>query len=206
VMIADELTASRIIEVPDDNRLNLEFYKNNIIHFFLPASLTALLKLKGKSGEELKKEYFGLKEILKFDFIPTGNEAEEEEFKQALAYFDAVGSDEETLKNFAGLTANFFESYSLVLRTLLGLRESSIEEKEFLDRAIILGEQSWHLREIERKESVSRLNFQSALNWLKTEGIIKVESGRLAFGPDSYKQAEEKLNRIKEYIAVIAHF
>ena len=203
--LPDQESPRQIVAVPSDARLNLEFYKNNILHFFMPAAMTALVKLQKHDPAELARDYARLKQMFRFDFIWQEEEREGAEFENARAYFETQATEEE-LKNFAGLVANFAESYAIALRALLGLRASRIPEKEFIARAHKIGEQSFSLREIERAEAVSNLNFSNALTWMKAEKYATLENGSLGLNPEAARVIDDQLSWLNSLLKPIRQF
>jgi len=206
----DEMIDRRIISLPEDKRLSLEFYKNNLIHFFLSAGIVALLRLnpaitRGNDREKLIPEFTRMKKMLRFDFVfPPG---QDEEIDASLDYFESeAGMDQEVLKNFAGLIANFLESYLIALRTLLSLRTARITEQNFLERAKKIGAQLYQLREIDRLESISQLNFQNALKWMRAEGWLNLEQDHYRVNPEKISQAEQELNWIRSQLSAVRYF
>jgi len=202
----DDVIDQRIITLPEEKRLSLEFYKNNIVHFFLAPSMIALLSLKSKPAENLQDEFRRMKKMFRFDFVMSEGK-DEEELKASLSYFDSEWEmNEEILKNFAGLIANFLESYIIALRTLISLRTSRTTEQDFLDRAKKVGEQLYKLREIDRPESVSQLNFQNALKWMQSEGWLHPEQDHFSLNTEMLKSAEQEFNWITYILSSIRHF
>jgi len=205
--ILDEESVGQIISIAQENRLKLEFYKNNIIHFFLPSSLTALLWLNFKSSKEIIVNYKALKQMLKFDFLWPEIGNEEMEVKTALKFLEREKEAKaELAKNFAGPCANFLESYLIVLRTWLAFSEKETSEQEFLARALRMGEQYLKLGEIERVESISRINFQGALRWLEDENWLSQQAGRLIINSEAKPQITEKLNWLSSLLSGITRF
>jgi glycerol-3-phosphate O-acyltransferase len=202
----DPLIDQRIVSVPAEKRLSLEFYKNNIIHFFLAPAMIALLRLRTRSRETLLVEFRRLKRMFRFDFVMPGA-ADEQELDAGLEYFRSEwDSNEETLKNFAGLIGNFLESYLVALHTLATLPAPFTTEKDFLERAQKVGEQMYKLREIDRLESLSRLNFQSALKWMRAEGWLKAEQDLLSLSPEAVRKADLEMAWIKSLLSSIRYF
>ncbi len=202
----NETVDQRIINVPEEKRLSLEFYKNNLIHFFLTAGMVALVRLKIQERDQLDREYQRLKRMLRFDFvIPEGKD--EQEIDSCLNYFETECRwEEDTIKHFAGLIANFLESYLIALRTILNLRPARITEPVFLDRAKKMGEQLYQLREIDRLESISQLNFQNALQWMRAEGWISLEPDYYRVNLDRLGSAQQELEWILSLLSAIRYF
>ena len=207
----DEVTNQRIISVPEDKRLRLEFYKNSIIHFFLAPAMLSLLRLNSALGYntdsgKLVLEYKRLKRTFRFDFVmPEGNE--EQEVELSLSFLESeCGMNETLLKSFAGLFANFLESYIIALRTLLTLGADRCTEEEFLDRAQKMGKHLYKLREIDRFESISRLNFQSALKWMQAEGFLKKDRDYYIVESTKLKSAEKEMNWLLSLLSPIRYY
>lgn len=205
--LPDQESLRQIVSVLPNSRLNLEFYKNNIIHFLVPAAMAGLLKLKQKSGQEMLGDYKRLKQLFRFDFVFSGEADDEAELNQALAFFQTENGDE-AFKNFAGLMANFLESYAIALRTLRALTSTVISEKDFLARAQRRGAQELTLREIERPEAVSKLNFENALSWMKAEKWLTSQGANLELSAEAGPQAEaeQELSWIDSLLAEVKHF
>lgn len=203
--LPDQESVRQIVSVLPNSRLSLEFYKNNIIHFLVPAAMAALLKLKGASNPEMTEEFKRLKNLFRFDFVFSGETDDQAELNQALAFFKAEDGDE-ALKNFAGLIANFLESYSIALRTLRALPSPMVSEKDFLARAQRRGVQELTLREIERPEAVSKLNFQNALSWMKAEKWLYAKGANLELDAEASARAEQTLAWIDSLLSGIRHF
>jgi len=114
--------------------------------------------------------------------------------------------NETLLKSFAGLFANFLESYIIALRTLLTLGADRCTEEEFLDRAQKMGKQLYKLREIDRFESISRLNFQSALKWMQAEGFLKKDQDYYIVESTKLKSAEKEMNWLLSLLSPIRYY
>ena len=194
----------QLIAVPEEKRFNLEFYKNNIIHHFLPPAMTAISLLSQKS--DVLNDYMKLKDMLKYDFVfPQVDD--EKEIKQAKEYFKNSGKDNaEELKNFAGLIANFLESYLITLRSFLGLKNTQMTEREFLSHTQKVGEQLYQLREVERKESISRLNFLGALRWAQAKKWLVKEGESFSVNANFLGEMESWLAWIISLLSSIRHF
>jgi glycerol-3-phosphate O-acyltransferase len=151
------------------------------------------------------QDYKRLKQMLRFDFVWSGDECDEPELKQALGYYEAQ-SDEEELKNFAGLIANFLESYLIALKTLLNQGPGQIGGKEFVARAQKIGAQNFALREIERPEAVSNLNFENALQWMKAEKWLIPEGANLRLAANALKYAQTGHDWLLSLLTPIKYF
>jgi len=203
--VPDQETGRQIISVSPNNRLNLEFYKNNIIHFFMPATMAALLKLRNQPRTEMLKDYQRLKQMFRFDFVWPGEMDDEAELKQALEHFEGKAGEEE-LKSFAGLIVNFLESYLIALKTLLSFGPGQVGTKEFVVRAQKIGTQDFTLREIERPEALSNLNFENAMQWMKAQKWLVPEGVNLRLAQDALEHASRERDWLLSLLAPVKHF
>jgi glycerol-3-phosphate O-acyltransferase len=124
-----------LVMVEDENRIHLEYYKNTILNFFVPASLIANVLLKNRDGiaeKALKKKVAGLASLMENEFI-----LELEIFMKAIAFmtdtgivtvqkgtYTALGDAQDVLRMFDGLIENYWESYLCVARNLDKVRDS----------------------------------------------------------------------------------
>ncbi len=204
--------------IDESKRPLLEYYKNNIIHFFLPASLVSLAILS-RQGFEFEREqiltdFDFLQDFFKNEFIfdTTGSETQVD---QILEYFSSRGViiklDSQTaaytlsasglkeLAYFAHLLYNYFESYWIVFRSIKYLQKKHRSEREFLKRCQSIGQKLYKLGEVERAEALSESTFQNALKLFGEKGIILKKSpegkGATTFSRPTDEDAKEFYGR-----------
>ena len=188
----EEYDFERVFYVPEDKRFNLEFYKNNILHFFLPASFvsTSILSRRGSGAtiEQINEDYTYLRKLFKFDFIYDLKYSDTERINQVIEYLmeneiirskngviKVNNDEEEKLVIFSGLIRNYLESYLVTLMSLPGYIEGDFKsEKDLLKRITRVGEKMYKRGEITRMESLSSINFKNALSLLTHENTITV--------------------------------
>ena len=177
--------------IDESKRPLLEYYKNNIIHFFLPASLVALAIL-ARQGFEFDREqvladFDFLKDFFKNEFIFDTAEPQAQ-VEEILAYFASRGviinldpqaatytlsaSGLKELAYFANILYNYFESYWIVFRSIKYLQKKPRSEREFLKRIQSIGQKLYKLGEVERAEALSESAFQNALKLFGEKGIV----------------------------------
>jgi len=177
--------------IDESRRPLLEYYKNNIIHFFLPASLVALAIL-GRQGFEFDRDqiladFDFLKDFFKNEFIFDATESKAQ-VDEVLEYFACRGvlinldpqaatytlsaSGLKELSYFANLLYNYFESYWIVFRSIKYLQKKPRSEKEFLKRIQSIGQKLYKLGEVERAEALAEPTFQNALKLFGDKGIV----------------------------------
>jgi glycerol-3-phosphate O-acyltransferase len=177
--------------IDETKRPLLEYYKNNIIHFFLPASLVSMAILARQGFEfgrdEILADFNFLTDFFKNEFF-FSDQPPEQQVEETLDYFTSrgvvVGLDREKarytlsasglkeLAYFANLLYNYLESYWIVFRSIKYLQKKPRSEKEFLKRIQSIGHKLHKLGEVERAEALSESTFQNALKLFGEKGIV----------------------------------
>lgn len=188
--LADELGLGGY-SIDESKRPLLEYYKNNIIHFFLPAALVSLASLSGPAYDFERRQVVDdvrfLTDFFKYEFLFNGVNPEEM-VEDTLSYFAARevvvsltgGENRYTLSAsglkemayFANLLYNYLESYWIVFRSIKFLQKKPRSEKDFLKRINSIGQKLHKLGEVERAEALSEANYQNALKLFGEKGII----------------------------------
>ncbi|MGQ9688889.1 MAG: 1-acyl-sn-glycerol-3-phosphate acyltransferase [Desulfobaccales bacterium] len=204
--------------IDETKRPLLEYYKNNIIHFFLPAALVSLATLSGPGFDFERRQVLEdvrfLEDFFKYEFF-FNDGTPETMVDETLAYFTSRevvvnldgGENRFTLSAsglkemayFANLLYNYLESYYIVFRSIKYLQKKPRSEKEFLKRINSIGQKSYKLGEVERSEALSEANYQNALKLFGERGIVtrKLPNGKGAttFSPPSDEDAKDYYGR-----------
>jgi glycerol-3-phosphate O-acyltransferase len=195
--------------VSESKRLNLEYYKNNCIHHFVPAAYSALAILSYDafqfSASALHSDYNFLQEFFKYEFAYDVDQTPEFMVRKTLKAFidDAILMPHSTLPDtynitsagfrklllFAGFLKTYFESYWVVFNVLKAYGRSELVKKERIKKIRALGLQMYKRREIERRESLSLMNYENGLTLLNFKGIRGKENEE---GIQIYGQVIEK--------------
>jgi len=215
--LADELGLGGY-SIDETKRPLLEYYKNNIIHFFLPASMAALSILSGQGGDfdrrQVVEDVRFLQDLFKYEFIYEELDPELQ-VNRVLEYFtarevvvplDAAGdryalsaAGLKELAYFANLLYNYLESYWIVFRSIKYLQKKPRSEKEFLKRIFSIGQKLHKLGEVERSEALSEPNFHNALKLFGEKGIVTKRrpegKGTATFSPPSDEDAKDFYGR-----------
>ena len=175
----------------DNKRLNLEYYKNNCIHFFVPAAYTALAILSYDafqfSASALQSDYNFLQDFFKYEFAHDVDKTPEYMVRKTLKAFidDAILMPHPTLPDtynitaagfrkllcFASFLKTYFESYWVVLRILKAYNRHDLVKKERIKKIRAWGNQLYKQREIERSEALSQVNYENSLTFFNFKGI-----------------------------------
>ena len=177
--------------VNTNRRPLLEYYKNNSISFFIPAAFTALLILEKDafqfSASNLHSGYKFLQEFFKNEFSYSVDRPPEYFVRKSLKSFidDAIIIPHPTLPDTYNLTSagfrklnlfssflkTYFESYWIVINFFIRYPKNSISVKERLKKIQSLGNRMYRQKEIKRKESLSKVNYDNAVNFFITHGV-----------------------------------
>jgi len=221
---AEEDGEEPLYTIPPDQRLSLEIYKNHALHFFLPAALkaTALLARQNDAvtKTQLDEDCRFLKHLFRFEFVYDSPEAEARHVAAALSFFDRArhltpaGSNgdgfqvtakgRQELPYFAGILSNFLESYWMVLNYLERMASGIYPEKDLMSRIDKAGHRQLKTGQILRRESLNRLLYQNAFQFLAEEGILRkvnAEPGRTTWRrlPDAEPRRLELLARLEPF-------
>lgn len=179
-----------IYQVPEGRRIALDYYKNNLLHFFVPRALlaTAVLALR-KEREAVplraaRECYDALRVLLAREFAFDVDR--EREFAKALE--DAtlrhdLRREDETLTLFdraaldrllfdAGMLRNFIEALWLAARCLDELDQGSMPARELVRRALARGQRLLLTGELTRREAVTQPLIERALATLRDAGVL----------------------------------
>jgi glycerol-3-phosphate O-acyltransferase len=204
--------------IDETKRPLLEYYKNNILHFFLPAAMVSLAILARQGFEfnraQVIEDYCFLQDFFRNEFIFSDVDPEAQ-VQQTLDYFDSRGvvinldpheasytlsaSGLKDLAYFANLLFNYLESYWIVLRSIKYLQKKPRSEKEFLKRIQSIGQKLFKMGEVERSEALSEVTFQNALKIFGEKGIVLKKApegkGATTFSRPADEDAKEYYGR-----------
>ncbi len=219
---SDEPDFEKVFFVPEEKRLTLEFYKNNILHFFIPASFVATSILSAPGGsttrEQITDDYTYFRKLFKYEFVYDLEFSDEQRVKRALDYFESNGyiardnaaititqAGGDVLHFFAELVRNFIESYLVTSEALQNyLTRGPKSERDLIKRVNITGQRMLKKKEISRIEALSRINFQNAVELLTHENVLSQFTEDEGKRPVKYYApgpvANDFTERIKRYL------
>jgi glycerol-3-phosphate O-acyltransferase len=187
----DALITAGLFKVNENKRPNLEYYKNNCISFFVPAAITALAILVKDafqfSASDLHGDYKFLQYFFKYEFAYDVDKTPEYFVRKNLKVFidDAVLMPHPKLPDTYNLTSSgfrklqlfsrflkpYFESYWIVLNFLMKHSQNSMKAKERLKKIETIGNRMYKRKEIERKESLSVINYTNGIDFFAYNGV-----------------------------------
>lgn len=182
-----------VYSLEDDKRLNLEYYKNNILSYFLPISFVATSILSNSNDmiplTQIIGDYRFFKKLFLREFIFDQTKDDLDEVNEVLTYLydrgmiageerneqawiEVKGKGRTHLRPFAGLISNYIESYWVVMRGCSYLRKGPLQKKDLLKKVQGLGEKMYRKGEIRRSEALSQANFENALRVFQESGLL----------------------------------
>lgn len=168
-------------EISEDGRINLDYYKNNIIHFFVSASCLASIMLsfmrRGNlkpQATELKEPYTFCKRLFAHEFAFSTRMEIESHIQRILSYFGESDGGTAMLELYKGFITNFFESYLIAVTACKNLDQ--IDERGLIKIMIKCGHHMLLLGRITMPEAISTPIFKNAVSNFVSLGILKAET------------------------------
>ena len=173
----------------EEKKPELEYYKNSIIHCFIPQAFVALSLLTGSEEitprEKVVKDYAFLKRVFRYEFVfEEEMETPEKEVNTILTdFFQASllvksdvtagysltkpGFDQMTV--WANLAKTFIESYWIAARSIIERQKGEKKRSDMLKSMTSLGQRYHRLGLIDHFESISQINFKNAIRMIEKD-------------------------------------
>ncbi|MBW1996898.1 MAG: 1-acyl-sn-glycerol-3-phosphate acyltransferase [Deltaproteobacteria bacterium] len=204
--------------VDDEKKMELEYYKNCIIHYFISTSLVAVSLLTGPEEERnldsVISDYRFLSYIFQNEFFFDETEEPEARVSSILEHFKEssylsepadrcyritrLGFDR--LPIWAALAKTYLESYWIAFKSVSQHGDSKGKKAELLKHMAYLGKRFHKLGIIEHVGAVSQLTFNNALSFINTN-VLKAQ-GTEKGGPES---PEKTLSEISQKLYEFSH-
>ena len=188
--------SDHVYTVNENKRPNLAYYKNNCISFFVPAAFTSLAILDRDAFQftaaELQQNYAFLQEFFKDEFAYDVDRTVGHFIRKNIKSFidDAIliphpnlpdtynltSVGFRKLKLFAIFLKPYFESYWIVLRYFGKTPQNAMSSKDRIRKIETLGSRMYKKEAIERKESLSGVNYRNAVKFFNNRGITGSEN------------------------------
>ncbi len=189
-----------VYRIPAEQHLTAAYYRNTIVHFFVPGAIAELALVAAFEEESPRpvdlfwEEVMQLRDLLKFEFFFPGKDSFREEIRQEMLLHDPgweeqlrAGKDRARalLQGMRPLRAHwalrpFLEAYQVVGDVLEREHPAApLEEKDFLAACLGLGRQYRLQGRITAEESVSQALFKSALSLAENRELVAPNGDRL---------------------------
>jgi glycerol-3-phosphate O-acyltransferase len=209
-------TEKTLFTINETKRPALDYYKNNCIHLFIPAAFTALAILRRDafqfSSQDLLHDYVFFQDLFSLEFFPDAEKAPAYLIRKSIKDFmeeaslvphptlpetyNITSSGFRQLKAFSMFPAGFLESYWVVLNFFKENPDRSGDPKEKMKKIQAKGEQMYKSGFIERRESLSKVNFTNAVDKFLTNGMFK--EGQVEALDKAIFEIQTSLNILKE--------
>jgi glycerol-3-phosphate O-acyltransferase len=187
----EEADADPEFLINESRRPYLEYYKNNCIAFFIPAAYTAMAILERDSfrfsASDLHAGYGFWRRFFKSEFAYDVDIRSEFHVRKCIKAFidegmviphqtlpdtyDVTPSGFRKLKIFAGFLKTYFESYWIVLNFFMRNPQNKVKPKDRIKKITARGNRMYKRKEIDRKEAMSKVTYQNAIEMFTSRGI-----------------------------------
>ncbi len=175
--------------VKEEKMPELEYYKNSIIHCFIPQAFASLSLLTGNgeisSLEKVVSDYAFLKKTFRYEFIfEAESETPETEVNAVISQFfessllarsdikdgfSLTRTGLEQMTVWANLAKTFIESYWIATRAIIKRRKNGKKRSDLLKSMTYLGQRYHRLGLIDHLEAVSQINFKNATRMIEKD-------------------------------------
>lgn len=200
-----------IIQIHEDHRVTLEYYKNSLIHFVAPVSMlaSAILANDNHCHDNDTLRLFQFQAFLfRYEFPTNPNLSMEESAQKSredMVRYGALAKSEDGtfsvanrdfLIELSSITQNFIESYLLTLKGCQSFRSRDISQKDLPTKIQEFGKARLAINELKRPESLSVANLKNALRAFREEGVlqIRVDGSGIAFDEEAHAAYTDDLN------------
>jgi glycerol-3-phosphate O-acyltransferase len=183
-----------IYAVPEGARLALDYYKNGVLHAFVPEAIVATALLVETHGDQhttsvsrvrLRDRARRLSRLLKHEFVFRPGVQFDALFDDAVEILAQHGivrvvegevviepRRRSDVRLFAGLVQNFVEAYAIAAQGLALLRQGAMPQRALLSATLEVAQRAFLTGEVARAEAASKLIFENALQYFRDEGVL----------------------------------
>jgi glycerol-3-phosphate O-acyltransferase len=206
--------------VEEDKKVELEYYKNSIIHFFIPHAFVAVSILTGteelKTLDSIISDYAFLKDLFKNEFVFDQNEdlretvtSITESFAEA-AFLTTSGNDGgykitklgfDKLPIWSALAKTFLESYWIAVKSMSQQKTKGEKGKDVLKNMDHLGRRFHELGLIDHIGALSQINYKNAMGFIKERVLNLPENSE-----EDRSHALERLSQLGQRLYELSHY
>ncbi|UCD80478.1 MAG: 1-acyl-sn-glycerol-3-phosphate acyltransferase [Desulfobacterales bacterium] len=196
--------------INENRRLYLEYYKNTCIAFFIPAAYTAMTILEQNSfrfsASDLRSGYAFWQDFFGYEFAYDVDSEPGYYVRKSIKAFidngivlphptlpdtyDITPACLRQLNLFSLFLKTFLESYWIVINYYMRNPQNSVKAKDRLKKIGARGNRMYKRKEIERKEALSKVSYQNAVEFFTSKGIKGSEdSDKIEYYADAIQKA-----------------
>ena len=214
VLTCYEEGAEKVFSVAAGYKVEVAYYRNTIVHFFVNCAIAELAIITAsvpelRTLEALHEEALKLRDLLKFEFFFLEKNA----FLQALDaelelrlpdWQETLQSDPLKLNRLSPVVAHctlrtFVDAYQVVADQLvLEADRAEFNKKPFVDRCMSLGKQMVLQQRIASDDSINRIYFDNAIKLAESRGLL--EPGTI----ELRKHFAQEINDIRNRLDLVA--
>lgn len=198
-----------VLTIPEDRRIALEYYKNNLLHHFVPSALLSVAILVDSislpTEAVLRDRVQRLSRIFKYEFMYRADRTFDEIFDETLAsmlqaeelerFGDRIrvggGRAGHRVSMYAALLHTYLESYRIALRSAEQLIAAPVSRKEWMKRTLALGSHMYLAGEVEHRESISRPKIENALTAFHDMDLVAFREGNAVHATDALRDKDQ---------------
>ncbi|MBI2962561.1 MAG: 1-acyl-sn-glycerol-3-phosphate acyltransferase [Deltaproteobacteria bacterium] len=197
-----------ILHVPDDKRINLDFYKNNSIHLFVLLSLVAHALRRRVPRERLTDDLWWWLDLLRNEFVLPERESLAARAEDLLRRWPAGDDRDPRLGAAASLLQNFREAYWVAAKAVRALDPAGTTEAALIAEMQRAYRANLLLGVLRKPEGNTTVTLQNALHRLREFGTVGIEGqngrpARVVRGP-AHTEIRHVETRLAESVAAIA--
>ena len=179
-----------VYSVAERRRLTLDYYRNNLIHHFVPSAISMLalesFTVDAVPFDALSDRIRNLSRLFKNEFHFRSERHFEDVLRRALdglasegmiceedGFVVKVAEASRLRQTFKAILEHFVEAYWLTARTLPVLRDEPLSERDFLAKGLQLGDRLFVQGDLLLHESVSRDIMKNALKTFVDRGLVE---------------------------------
>jgi glycerol-3-phosphate O-acyltransferase len=206
--------------VDEEGKMELEYHKNSIIHFFIPHSFVAISLLAGseevKESDSIIADYAFLKNLFKNEFIFDENERVKERVISIIEYFHdsaflfrseesggykitKLGFDK--LPIWASLVKTFLESYWVAVQAISQQQTKGNKRGDLSKNMNYLGKRFHKLGVIDHIGALSQLTYKNAMSFVN-EDILTIQD----LSEKDRSHALDRLSQLRQRIYELSHY
>ena len=198
----------------DKRRINLEYYKNNCISFFVSSAIASLGVLADEDDTfnltQILEPYRELQTLFKNEFHYDLDTPQDQQLRKILKNaidqgyvsphptlpetYTVTDEGKEIMGIYASFLKNFFESYLLVLKVLSLQPAKALDKKDRMKKFSAMGFSQYKKGELTCMEAISKITFENAYDFFTSQGVRDKED------VDKIEEFSQRLNHYLSFI------
>lgn len=208
----DGLTA-RVYSITQDQHLAAAYYRNTIIHFFVPMAIAEVALALGFESDEMDMgsvvdRAVALRDLLKFEFFFSATEQFRDEIHEEIDRYriGPSGPDDPVTVNLRAMVPAkspivlrpFLEAYLIVAETLALSGNDEIAKPELIEQCLQMGEQMYRQGRIRSREAVTVALYANGVELAANRGLLDARHPERVEFKQELQAVRDALNNISD--------